>query len=67
MKVRFLKSPTARAALGYSIGETGEIDTALAKALIEEGFAEAVAEKKQAAPAVQENKTAKRRGRKKSE
>lgn len=44
MKVRFLKSPTGRFALGYHAGEVGEIPASLVDQAIKEGYIEKVSE-----------------------
>jgi hypothetical protein len=44
IKVRFLKSPTGKFALGYSAGEVGLVPASIAEALTREGYAELVKE-----------------------
>lgn len=44
VRVRFLKSPTGKFALGYSAGEVGFVPASIAEALQKEGYAELVKE-----------------------
>ena len=39
MKIKFIKSPTGRYKLGYSVGSVGEVDNVIAKKCIEDGYA----------------------------
>lgn len=57
MKVTFLKSPTGKFKLGYSIGHTGEVEKSIAEQLIAEGYAVAVIK---AAPKKTTKKTTKK-------
>jgi hypothetical protein len=44
IKVRFIKSPTGKFALGYSAGEVGVVPASIAEVLQREGYAEMVKE-----------------------
>lgn len=46
IKVRFLKSPTGRFALGYSAGEVGYIPASIAEVMQKEGYIELIKEDK---------------------
>lgn len=46
VKVKFLKSPTGKFALGYFAGEVGEVPASIAAELQRQGFAELVEVKK---------------------
>lgn len=46
IKVKFLKSPTGRFALGYSAGEVGFVPASIIAELQKEGYAVLVEEKK---------------------
>ena len=39
MKIKFIKSPTGKYKLGYSVGSVGDVEDALAKKCIEDGYA----------------------------
>lgn len=55
IKVRFIKSPTGKFALGYSAGEVGLVPASIAEVLTREGYAELVKEETRTAtnPVVQ--------------
>lgn len=46
IKVRFLKSPTGRFALGYSAGEVGLVPASIAEAMQKEGYIELIQDEK---------------------
>ena len=39
MKIKFIKSPTGKYKLGYSVGSVGEVENAIAKKCIDDGYA----------------------------
>jgi len=39
MKIKFIKSPTGKYKLGYSVGSIGEVDNVIAKKCIDDGYA----------------------------
>lgn len=39
MKIKFIKSPTGRYKLGYSVDSIGEVDDVIAKKCIADGYA----------------------------
>ena len=39
MKIKFIKSPTGKYKLAYSVGSVGDVDSVIAKKCIEDGYA----------------------------
>jgi hypothetical protein len=64
MKVVFLKWAGTRAKLGYMPGEEGELDDALAKQLVEEGYVKPAEEASRKAKPARSAKTAATGGKK---